>query len=154
MANYYPSLYEITTNTEECLIGSILLESSLLNNQAIKEVMQIIEPYDFTGCVREHKPWQWVPIARIYFAMTKCELPPHRINVALQLANMNILQAKDVPLMDWCEIVTPCSLDYMHYAKAVKEYSIKRQVKHYAEKGNLKKVNELTMVKTRKGFEI
>ncbi len=148
-------LAEATTQAEEVLLGAILIDScGDGTNEAIKKVSAIVEPKDFRGCIVSDPVERWVWRARFFYAMTKCTLPPHEVNLANKLTELGLLLKHDVQLMAHCVSLVPCSLDYLHYAKAVKDYSIQRQVKYWAEKGNLQKINELTSVKTRKGFEI
>jgi replicative DNA helicase len=144
MPNYQPEVSEAIAESEEALLGSILIESTRGTDEAIRKVSQIIEPWDFRGCVKTDKPERWVWRARIFYAMTLCELPPHQINVANKMFNLGILQNGDCALMSHLISVVPCSLDYMDYAKAVKNYSVKRQVKYLAERGDLKGLHKLT----------
>jgi len=133
-----------TEDAEESLLGAILIQSTGGSRQAIDAVMDIIRPWDFRGCVATDKPWMWIWRARVFYAMTLCESSPHIINVAHKLAELNLLEPYDCSLMAQCESNTPCSLDYLDYAKAVKDYSVKRQIKELSDKGDIEGIRELT----------
>lgn len=142
------------SEAEDCLLGSILIESCRGDNEAIRKVSNILQPWDFKGCSQSDKPAYWATNPKIYYAMLKCDLPPHIIAVSRKLVELDLLDIKHPAYMRHLEYSVPCSLDYLHYARAVKEYSLQRQVKYHAEKGNFGRINELTKVTGRKGFEI
>jgi replicative DNA helicase len=142
------------SEAEESLLGAIIIESSYDNGKSIKQVMSIIKPEDFRGCVINDPPWRWTRRARIFHAMTKCENPPHEINLAYKLAELNMLNKYDCSYLISCSAMVPCSLNYMEYARKVREYSVNRQVKEYATAGNINKLHEITKIKARKGFEL
>jgi len=144
MPNYQPEVTGAIYDSEECLLGSILIESTRGTNEAIREVSKLVEPGDFLGCMISDPPDRWTWRARMYYAMLQCELPPHTVNVAKKMVELEILHDKDLSLMAHCVAVVPCSLDYLHYARAVKDYSLQRKVKYHAAKGNFKRLNELT----------
>jgi hypothetical protein len=109
-------------------------------------VVDVVSPGDFSGCYSKDSPDRWPVNARIFYAMTKCEYPPHIINIQREMIELNMLHNADIARMHHCISVTPTCLDLMYYAKAVKEYSLKRQAKYYAEKGDLKRLNQITQV--------
>ncbi len=142
--NYQPEVTGATDEAEEALIGAVLIQSSVDGGEAIRKVSAALEPFDFKGCRRDQKPWQWVRNARIYYAMTQCTLPPHQINVAHKMMELGILQEYDCSWLAHCVAATPCSLDYLDYAEVIKDYSLRRQVKGLAEKGDLSGIRKLT----------
>lgn len=142
--NDQPEVTGATTEAEESLIGAILLESAYDDGNAIRQIKQIIEPWDFNGCTKSDKPWQWIWRARIYYAMTLCEVPPTEIIVTHKLIDLNMLQKEDRALLSHCVWVTPCSLDYLIYAGVVKDYSIRRQAKYLADRGDIEGMRRIT----------
>ena len=154
MANNQLEITEATVQAEEVLLGAILIDSAGDGtNEAIQKVKAIIEPADFRGCIPTDTPERWVWRARLFYAMTQCTLPPHVVNLANKLTELDLLQEHDVQLMAHCISQVPCSLDYPHYAKAVKDYSIQRQVKQYANNGDIDKLRNLTQSKYTGGVE-
>jgi len=135
---------EATLDAEENLLGAIMIQSCFDDHIAIDAVKDILQPTDFNGCWLKDRPFSWPVHARVYFAMTQCETAPNQVTVALQMAKLDILQLHDCMHLSHYVAYCPCSLDYLHYAKAVKEYSTLRQVRYHAEKGNLNKLHELT----------
>ena len=105
-----------TQEVEDCLIGSILLESTKGNREVINRVSGIVKPKYFY--IEQN--------GRIYDAMLTCQLPPHQINVAMELHARNILQSGDCSHLYLVTSLVPCSLDYMDYALAVNYYWMKR----------------------------
>jgi hypothetical protein len=152
--NYQPEVTQATEEAEDSLIGAILVQSSAGQMEAIRDVKQFLEPWDFRGCLPNDKPERWVWRGRIYYAMTLLDIPPNEINVALKMEQLGILQDKDCSLLCHCVWLCPCSLDYLYYAKAVKEYSMKRQAKYYADKGDLKGLNKVMSKSHYKGLQI
>jgi hypothetical protein len=136
-------LSEATEQAEEALIGAILIQSTGGFRHVIDEVAPILQPWDFRGCTRTDRPDRWIWRARVFYAMLQCELAPHIINVSHKLFELNMLEVMDCSLMMSCAANVPCSLDYMDYARAVKDYSIKRQAKYYANKGDLEKLGQV-----------
>jgi replicative DNA helicase len=104
-------------DAEEALIGSILLAASEPGDmQVINELRSYIAPMDFND----------ERLRRFYKAMLDCSLPPHQINVAQQLHVTGQLQSYDCSHL--CHLIAECPtwLDYMHYAKVVKDFSVRR----------------------------
>lgn len=143
MSNYEPEVTQAVEEAEQALLGSIFLLSSGGQTKAIKEVSKIVAPFDFRGCVKTNRPDQWIWTARIYYAMLECQGAPHIINVAKKMIDLDILQDNDCSLMQHCIYLTPCALDYLDYAKIVKDESIKRSARYYAQKGEIKKLRQL-----------
>jgi len=131
---------------EESLLGAILLESSASSKESIRKVSPVVHYSDFFGFNPGHdkQPKLWPVNSRIFYAMTQCPDPPHQINTALQMDRLGILQDYDIAYMQHLVVICPCPLDYLDYAKAVKEYSTKRLVKYHAGKGNLRAIRNLT----------
>lgn len=155
MPNYAPEITGVIVDLEESLLGAIMLHAQHYRTRAaINEVMSILKPSDFRGYIHTHRPDQWIWRSRVYYAMTLCDLPPTELNVAVQLQQMNMLHNNDCSLLAHCIYVCPCSLDYMQYAKQLKDFSVKQQVKYHADKGDLRKVRQLATIRHRKGFEI
>lgn len=144
MANDNIAVSIAATDAEECLLGAILIESCRGTKEAIQKASMILNPLDFKGVYPGDSPQRWARNARIFLAMSKCELPPHVINTALQLVKLNLFDIHDADYMRHCEYLVPCSLDYMDYAQAVKYYSTQRQAKYYVEKGDIKNLNRIT----------
>jgi hypothetical protein len=119
-------LFAVAFDAEEALLGAILIESCRGTDQAIRKVGRILEPQDFTGCVPTDKPDRWPKNARIFYGMLNCSAPPHAINLANSMVNLGVFQIDDPALMRYCERIVPCSLDYMDYARCVKDYSDRR----------------------------
>lgn len=128
---------------EENLLGAVMIQSSFGDKTAIEAVSLILETIDFEGCFLKDKPYIWPPHARVYYAMLYCENSPHQVNVALQMDKLGILRLEDCAHLAYYIRMTPCSLDYLDYANAVKEYSTMRQVKYHADKGNFEKLNQI-----------
>lgn len=135
-------LLKATIQAEEALLGAILIESTSTGMQSIREVTRLITPEDFAGFLPSQPIFRQLKRQRIYYAMTQSDLPPHQINTARTMANLKILQEDDIPYLCRLVATTPCSLDYMHYAKAVKGYSYQRQGK------------SIPVVPQRKGFAL
>jgi hypothetical protein len=155
MTNDPLEISEATSQAESVLLGAILIESAGDgSNEAIRKISTVIKPSDFRGCNPTDKPEHWVWRARFFYAMTKCTLPPHSVNLANKLAELELLQRHDVSLMAHCIWQVPCSLDYMHYAKAVKDYSIRRQIEYYASKGDIKQLHRLTKPEYEDGIKL
>lgn len=155
MPNYAPEITGVIVDLEESLLGAIMLHAQHYRTRAaINEVMSILKPSDFRGCETADRPFQMVWRARFYYAMMVCEYPPTELNVAIQLQKLNMLNEYDCALLARCIYMCPCSLDYMQYAKQLKDFSVKQQVKYHADKGDLRKVRELTTIRHRRGFEI
>jgi hypothetical protein len=140
MPNYQPEITGAQIEAEESLLGAIMIQAQGGDNRT-KELK--IEPGDFYGCVQSDKPDRWPIRARVYYAMTQCDCPPHQINVANQMFNLGILHDGDCAMLCSYVAVTPCSMDYQDYAKVLKDYSVKRKAKWMAESGNIKGLNNL-----------
>lgn len=111
---------EATLEAEECLIGSILIESATYGTrQSIIQAVEYVSPLDFYS--EQHRV--------IFEAMIKCPKPPHIINTAMQMQSEGTLTPKLPAHLRHCISVVPCSLDYLDYARAVKQYSDSRQGK-------------------------
>lgn len=141
---------------EESLLGAILLESSDSSKESIRKASSIIHYSDFYGFNPGHdkQPKLWPIRSRIFHAMTQCPEAPHQINTALQMDRLGILQDGDITYMQHLVVICPCPLDYADYAKAVKEYSVKRLVKYHADRGNLQAIEKLTHQNDYKGLRI
>ncbi len=109
-------LLHAVDDAEEALVGAILIEATRGTRSAIDEVSGIVSPTDF------RKP----QLGRIFNAMLSCSLPPHQINVALELQMSGKLEKFDCAFLSLCVSNVPCSLDYRDYARAVKSYSLER----------------------------
>ena len=129
---------------EESLLGAILIQSCANDRSVINQVSQIVEIIDFEGCFLKVNPFNWPVHARVFYAMLKCDNPPHEINTASSMNTLGILKIHDCVHLAHYVSICPCSLDYLDYAKAVRQYSIKKQVKYYADKGDFIKLNQLT----------
>jgi len=154
MPNYQPEVTGVIEQTEECLLGCILAQARLYHENVIDKVSKIIRPSDFRGCIETDKLDRWVWRARLYYGMLKCENPPSPVTLAHKMIELNIFHNLDASLMAHCEYEVGCSLDYMEYAHLVKDYSIKRQAKYYADKGDIAKLKQMPFMNTRRGFEI
>jgi len=113
MPNNSSEILQASLDAEDALIGSILIESTDGTRGAINQVAGVIKPADFyTEMDRD-----------IFSAMLSCPLPPHQINTAHQMLADNTLGTGSISHMSFCISITPCSLDYLDYAEAVKRYS-------------------------------
>jgi len=112
-------LLEAMYEADDCLIGALLIEATTQTRDALIEVSGIVEPGDFKHPLNQ----------TIFKAMCDCGKPPHQINTAQQLADTGTLDKHAIAHMSHCIAITPCSLDYLDYAKAVKYYSEVRQAK-------------------------
>lgn len=133
-----------TEDAEQILLGAILIDATGGNRDVIVNIATILQPQDFRGCSVNDKPLYWSINPRIYYAMLQTPDPPNIITVSLQLVKLNLFNLKYPAYMAECEYKCPCSLDWEYYAKAVKEYSLRRQARYYANKGDLQKVHEIT----------
>lgn len=121
-------LLTANSQAEESLLGAILIESTDGTRDTIEEVSKIITASDF----RDFR------CSRIFSAMQQCSLPPHQINTARSLHEINKLEKNDCAYLCHLVSICPCSLDYLDYAKAVKEYSNQRGgVKKPSYKGSI-----------------
>lgn len=135
---------EATFDTEECLLGALMIQASGGDRTEITEVSAILGPTDFINAYPNVNPHDWPRHARIFYAMLQSQDPPNELVVAHSMVDLGILQELDIAYFSHCIASCPCSLDYLIYARAVKDYSIKRQVRYHADRGNLDKVRELT----------
>lgn len=133
-----------TEDAEQALIGAILIDAAGGNRDTINHITTILQPRDFRGCAEKDKPLYWGVNPRIYYAMLQTSDPPNIISVSLQLVKLNLFDLKYPAYMAECQYKCPCSLDAEYYAKAVKEYSLQRQARYYANKGDLKRVHQVT----------
>jgi len=113
MANETEDTLQAVYDADDCLIGAILIESSGCTREVINEVANLIEPSEFENPLN----------ANIFKAMLRCEGAPHQINTARQMLDMHLLEKGAISHMSYCISITPCSLDYLDYAEAVKHYS-------------------------------
>ena len=102
---------------EDCLIGSILIESSDGSKTAIDAVRHIVSPADFRQFIDR----------LIFTAMLSCSDPPHEVNTARQMVQMKILEDGCISHMAYCQSVVGSCFAYRDYAKAVREYSQRRE---------------------------
>jgi replicative DNA helicase len=144
MTNYQPEITGATVEAEEALLGAIMIQSAGGSSETIHQVSAVLEPADFLACLRWEKPDRWPRRARVFYAMTQCENSPHQVNVALKMVQLNILQDGDCVQLCCYVASCPCSLDFMDYARAIRDYSIKRQAKELANKGDFNGLRRLT----------
>jgi replicative DNA helicase len=121
MAEFYDESPEACLMAEQALLGSILIDSTYGNCEAIRYAKRTLTPSDF-------RDGQYRPDgrhARIFTAMCQCERP-EQISVATQMNKMGLLKGGDCQYI--CELVadTPTHLDYKLYADAVLHFANKR----------------------------
>ena len=116
MLNNSGELLRATQDAEDSLIGSLLIESTKGNREAIEQSIKLCLPTSF----------YFENDRRLYQAMISCQAPPHQINTANELSTHNNLQTDDCSHMSYCISIVPCSLDYLHYARCVASYSSQR----------------------------
>jgi replicative DNA helicase len=136
-----------TQDAEQILLGAILIDATGGNRDVIFKVSQSLQPWDFRGCGEKDSPAYWSVNPRIYYAMLQIVDPPNCVSVSLELVKLNLFEKEYPGYMAECEYMCPTSLDWELYAKAVKEYSLRRQARYFASTGNLKKLHEITKVK-------
>lgn len=112
-----PELKTAAVEAEESLLGALLIEATDFNNEAIKEVAQIITPQDFSDAYQGRGLRE-----RIFTAMLSCP-HPDQVAVARELNRTGKLQRGDCAYLCHLVAVCPMSLDYMHYAEVVSQYS-------------------------------
>jgi len=119
-----------TIQAEEALLGAILIESTRGDREAIDATSSIITLADFKGYLASQVTERQPIRSRIFYAMVKSNNPPHQIATAQTMNKLGLLQSGDCAYL--CRLVSlcPCSLDYMDYAKAVKDYSHQRNGAH------------------------
>lgn len=115
-------IFEAIRQAEEALLGAILIESSYSANP-VYEIKFIVSASDFL----DHNKYD-NRHSRIYQAMLNCDRP-QQINVAIEMARQGTLKPRDCAHLSHCIAMCPCSLDYLSYAKVVKEYSLIRNGK-------------------------
>ena len=127
MKNY--EQLEATTQAEEALLGAILIESTRGDREAIDIISGIVTLADFKGYLASQPTERQSIHSRIFYAMVKSDNPPHQIVTAQTMNKLGLLQNGDCAYL--CRLVSfcPCSLDYMDYANAVKDYSQQRDGK-------------------------
>jgi len=103
----------------------------------MREIAAIMQPSDFLDH-RFHDNQH----SRIFSAMVSC-LHPDQIGVAEGMHKQGTLKLGDVAHMNLCIAETPCSLDYLHYARAVAGYSLRRQLEYHTARGNFDKARSL-----------
>jgi replicative DNA helicase len=113
-----------TLQAEKELLGAILIQSAYRdNNEAIDYCRKLLLPGDFLDS--QYKD----PMnthARIYQAMLDCRMPPHQIGVAITMSETGTLRDHDIATLIGMIAENECSLDYEHYADAVKQYAEQR----------------------------
>lgn len=123
-----PPNNELSTATniaEQALIGSLLIEGACQNAKAILEVRKLVAETDFRGYYENSSIINQIIHTRIFHAMLLCQYP-HQINVANKMNELGILKSSDCAYMSECIARVPCSLDYIQYARSVKDYSLRR----------------------------
>lgn len=143
---------EIVILAEKSLIGTILLYSAGNHSEAIDCVRGIVAPDDF------HDFFFKFPHnthARIYQAMLLCPYPDQlrvaeSMNRTRTLASdvINGVTHSDIAYMSELIGECPCAMDYEFYARAVHEYGLKRKIYLANQKGDFKRVEDLTKQKT------
>lgn len=114
-------------DAEEALLGAILIESTTSTKDAITGISTMLSISDFYG-YGPNAPIERQPQnTRIYHAMLHSKNPPHQIEVVRTMSRLGILQSGDIPYLCHLVAVCPCSLDYPHYAEAVRDYSKARR---------------------------
>lgn len=108
------SVKEATYQAEESLIGSLLLMSG--SRKPIEEVVALLTPGDFLHFFTRD----------CFAAMINADGPPNQIIVAHELQRAGKLKAGDCASLAELVAKCPSPLDYLHYAKTVKEYSLQR----------------------------
>jgi len=103
----------------------------------MRELAAIVEPGDFLDHHRHDNQH-----SRIFLAMLSCS-HPDQIGAAQEMDRQGTLRAGDIAHMSLCIAETPCSLDYLHYARAVANYSLRRKINYYNQQGDYDKVQEL-----------
>jgi len=126
---------------EMALLGSILIYPDVIG-----EVRQAIHPQDFA----DHR-FRDNLHTRIYEAMLSCQ-HPDQITVAREMNRRGTLRRGDCTYL--CRLVAevPCPLDYMYYAQAVAEYSLKRKLQYHTAEGNYDKARMLLDKKAKPHF--
>lgn len=104
-------LYNATVEAERALLGAILTISE--TRKPISEVAAIISRVDFLE--QENKD--------IFEAMLSTNSPPNQVTVAQEV--LRITNGKHAYIAEMCLMVAncPCPLDYLHYAKTVRDYA-------------------------------
>ena len=107
---------QLMRDAEEALIGSILISASNGDREPIDELKGFISPIDFND----------ERLRRIYKAMCDLKTAPHPINVAQELNRTNQLKEYDCSHLLHLISICPTWMDYLDYAKVVKDFSLKR----------------------------
>lgn len=113
MPNNQGEIILATHESEDVLIGSILIQSSDGDKNAINEVSKILLPEHFDSYFDRV----------IYTAMLSCPSAPHIVNTTKQLEITNHLENGMLLHLGYCVSRVPSSLDYMDYAKAIIHYA-------------------------------
>lgn len=133
-----PEVFEATRQAEMALLGTILIESAgRARPELMREIAATVRSDDFLDYHRYDNQH-----SRIFSAMLSCSYPD-QIGVAQEMDRQGTLRTGDIAYMSLCIAETPCSLDYLHYARAVANYSLRRQIDYYNRKGDYDKVQEL-----------
>ncbi len=110
------AIIEATCEAEDNVIGAILINASDGSREAIIAIRAILQPQDFRQDINRI----------IYTGMLACPNAPHQINVAAELARQGTLQNGVIPHLHYCVSVST-GLDYVDFARDVKEYSQRRR---------------------------
>ena len=114
--NDTPEINQLVRESEEALLGSILINSANGDRTVVEELKGFISPIDFHDYRNR----------RIYKAMSDLKTCPHQINVAQELYLTKQLQEYDCSYL--CHLIAQCPtwMDYLDYAKIVKDFSLRR----------------------------
>jgi len=113
MPNIPIEISTATQDAEEALIGAILVEASDGTKDFVVDISCIVSASDFKDELNQ----------QIYKAMLNCSEAPHQINVARKMVELGVLGKYAIAHMSHCISVSPNSMDYIDFAKAVKYYS-------------------------------
>ena len=111
-----PEVLTATREAERGLLGAILIQASYTEN-VIGEVKSLVSPDDFLDAKQFDNKH-----SRIFKAMCECQ-QPHQINVAQQMNRQGTLKPGDCAYLSYLVSNCPCSLDYLSYAQAIREYA-------------------------------
>lgn len=117
-------LREATLMAESQLLGAIMIQSAYKDNsEAINYCRALLKPDDFL----DHQYKDPMNLhSRIFHAMLACDMPCHQIGVAIRMSELDILRTHDIAELIGMIADNECSLDYEHYAQAVKRFSEQR----------------------------
>jgi replicative DNA helicase len=146
-------LRQLREQAEHHLLGALLIRGAFdPQGDEIREVSELIVPKDFSDYQRDPPHNQHF---RIFVAMQTLASQGKSINqvtVAQKLyetidqshgGDKSNCDVSDIAEM--CGMVSECecSLEYMEYATAIRQYSLKRTIDYLTSKGELDKVAEL-----------